>query len=602
MGGREWIRSRLLRWSRKAYNEGNYSTSLRRSRISNSIIKDPAFFDISARSAINLEKFELASSIYRKAKDLGLSLRNHSKNHFLSELNSGNLVEAYRIVSSDTSDSAEKRKLDVVSKIDELTEKERVKIIQEIGEKGEISEDLAKLLPWKAKKIKINSKPESFYLIKNEMEEIGRYRREISRIHNSAAFRILNHISTAFGKPKSIILLPLTVFGLVIRLIREKLGHVDRASYDIHPLGKNTSDNRESIIFFPTNGVGFGHFTRLLAIAKKIRKNNPDLEIVFFTTMPTLHILKELDFPTYHLSGRYRYKDMSPNVWNSVCEEMLSMVFSLHRPKAFVFDGSYPYRGMLNAIKNRENMLRVWIRRGSTKTNSRSIPVDSTTHFHAIVKPGDSDQSIPSDELDRGVAMVRCNPILLVDSDEMEPYGRLRRRLGIPAGALLCYVQLGAGNINNINSELFMVLEAISKHSHVYVVVGESMLGKRILAEFERVRILRDYPNSRYFRDFDFAVMAGGYNSFHEVIEAEIPTICFPNMKTGRDDQYRRVKVAQDAGCMVVIKERKMNTIQAAVDRIIEAEVRELMRNNFKAVKRENGANQVSDWILSQLE
>ena len=318
--------------------------------------------------------------------------------------------------------------------------------------------------------------------------------------------------------------------------------------------------------------------------------------------MPTLHILKELDFPTYHLSGRYRYKDMSPNVWNSVCEEMLSMIFSLHRPKAFVFDGSYPYRGMLNAIKNRENMLRVWIRRGSTKTNSRSIPVDSTTHFHAIVKPGDSDQSIPSDELDRGVAMVRCNPILLVDSDEMEPYGRLRRRLGIPAGALLCYVQLGAGNINNINSELFMVLEAISKHSHVYVVVGESMLGKRISAEFERVRILRDYPNSRYFRDFDFAVMAGGYNSFHEVIEAEIPTICFPNMKTGRDDQYRRVKVAQDAGCMVVIKERKMNTIQAAVDRIIEAEVRELMRNNFKAVKRENGANQVSDWILSQLE
>ena len=128
------------------------------------------------------------------------------------------------------------------------------------------------------------------------------------------------------------------------------------------------------------------------------------------------------------------------------------------------------------------------------------------------------------------------------------------------------------------------------------------MLGKRISAEFERVRILRDYPNSRYFRDFDFAVMAGGYNSFHEVIEAEIPTICFPNMKTGRDDQYRRVKVAQDAGCMVVIKERKMNTIQAAVDRIIEAEVIELMRNNFKAVKRENGANQVSDWILSQLE
>ena len=602
MGGRDWLRSKLLKWSRKAYNTGKFSSAIRRSRVSSFLIKDPAFIDISARSALNLERYDLATNFYRKASDLGWSLRDSSKNHFKAEINSGNLIEAYMIASSDTSESAQKRRLEVVSKIDDLTEKEKVKIIQQIGETSKITEDLADLLPWKAKKIKINSDSESFYLMKNEMEEIGRYRREISRIRNSAAYRILNHISSSFRSPRKIILLPISITGLVIRLVREKLGHVERTKYDVHPIGQNSSQNRDSIVFFPTNGVGFGHFTRLLAIAKKIRKTNPEIEIVFFTTMPTLHVLKEFDFPTYHLSGRYRYKDMPPNIWNSLCEEMLNMVFSLHRPKAFVFDGSYPYRGMLNAIKNRENMLKVWVRRGSIKPKSRNLPVDSTSHFHAVVKPGDSDKSIPSDELDRGIAMVRCNPILLVDSDEMESYGKLRRRLGIPTGALLCYVQLGAGNINNINSELFMVLEAISKHPHVYVVVGESMLGKRISAEFERVRILRDYPNSRYFRDFDFAIMAGGYNSFHEVIEAELPTICFPNMKTGRDDQYGRAKIAKDAGCMVIIKERRMNTIQAAVDRIIEAEVRELMRNNFQALKRQNGAIQVAEWMMSQLE
>ena len=103
------------------------------------------------------------------------------------------------------------------------------------------------------------------------------------------------------------------------------------------------------------------------------------------------------------------------------------------------------------------------------------------------------------------------------------------------------------------------------------------MLGERVKISNKRVTILRDYPNSLYFNAFDYSIQAGGYNSFHEVIEAELPTICFPNMKTGRDDQYARVKVAQDAGCMVIIKERKMNKIQAAVDRIIEAEVRELM-------------------------
>ena len=126
------------------------------------------------------------------------------------------------------------------------------------------------------------------------------------------------------------------------------------------------------------------------------------------------------------------------------------------------------------------------------------------------------------------------------------------------------------------------------------------MLGERISSEFERVRVLRDYPNSRYFEDFDFAVMAGGYNSFHEAIQASLPTICLPNMKTGRDDQLARTSVAEEAGCMVVIKDKNRKIIQAAVDRIVETEVRDMMRNNFQLLQRENGANQVAEWILSQ--
>ena len=277
------------------------------------------------------------------------------------------------------------------------------------------------------------------------------------------------------------------------------------------------------------------------------------------------------------------------------------MIFSLHRPKAFVFDGSFPYRGMLNAIKSQEDsMLKVWLRRGSIRPGSREIPVDSVKNFHAIIRPGDSVGIDSEDELDHGVSLVRCNPILLMEPEELESRGSLRKRLGIPKEALLCYVQLGAGKINDINSEISLVLNALSQHPKVYVIVGESMLGERISSEFDRVRILRDYPNSRYFSDFDFAVMAGGYNSFHEAIQASLPTICIPNLKTGRDDQLARTLVAEEAGCMVVIRDKNKNIIQAAVDRLVESEVREMMRNNFQSLHRENGATQVSEWILAQ--
>ena len=46
------------------------------------------------------------------------------------------------------------------------------------------------------------------------------------------------------------------------------------------------------------------------------------------------------------------------------------------------------------------------------------------------------------------------------------------------------------------------------------------------------------------------------------------------------------------------LKNRKI--IQAAVDRIVETEVIDMMRNNFQLLQRENGANQGAEWILSQ--
>jgi hypothetical protein len=596
-----WTKSRLLRWCRKAYNSGRYGSSLRRSRFSSLFYRDASFLDLSARSALRQNRFSLAASIYRKASYYGWVLRDHHENQFRAEYNSGNWLEAYLVSVSDISEEGALRREKAVEKISKLTEVERVQIIQKISESNPIDEELAKLLPWKPKKIELGSQRDSFYLLTNEKLQIERYKRELSRIRGSASFRLSNLISSSIRNPVMALMLPITAPSLVARLVREKLGYVEKNNLENYPIGSRIGENRESIVLFPTNGVGFGHFTRLLAVAKKIQKYNPRAEIVFFTTMPTLHILADYGFPSYHVSGRYRYKDMDPNVWNSICEEMLNMVFSLHRPKAFVFDGAFPYRGMLNAIRGQEDtMLKVWLRRGSIRPGSRNIPVDSVKNFHAVVRPGDSVGLDSEDELDHGVALVRCNPILLVDSDEMENRGTLRKRMGIPSEAILCYVQLGAGKINDIDSEISMVLEALSKHTQVYAVVGESMLGQRVASEFDRVRILRDYPNSRYFKDFDFAVMAGGYNSFHEVIQASLPTICLPNMSTGRDDQLARTTVAEEAGCMVVIRDRNRDIIQAAVDRIVETEVRGMMRNNFQLLKRENGATQVANWIISQ--
>jgi len=247
-------------------------------------------------------------------------------------------------------------------------------------------------------------------------------------------------------------------------------------------------------------------------------------------------------------------------------------------------------------------MLKVWLRRGAIKENSKPIPVDSINKFHAIIRPGDSVESNLDAELNNDVSIIKCNPIIINEYSEMAQKGELRIRFGIPNDATLCYLQLGAGNINDIDSELNWTIHALLQHPEVYVVIGESMLGDRLNFNFPRVRLLRDYPNSKYFNDFDFAIMAGGYNSFHEVIEASLPTICYPNIHTGRDDQLSRAKVAEAAGCMVVIKERTKGKIQIAIDRLVEKDVRDKMKNNFHILKRQNGSEQVVNWIFEQIK
>jgi hypothetical protein len=377
---------------------------------------------------------------------------------------------------------------------------------------------------------------------------------------------------------------------------RGKKQNTQNHSFQISP----GEPRRDCIVFFPTNGVGFGHFTRLLAIAQSYKKLNPNAEIVFFTTMPTLQILSEFGFIGYHLPGRYRYDKMEANVWNPICEEMLSLVFSIHRPRAFVFDGAFPYRGMLNSLKSQDkDMLKVWVRRGSNKKNSKNIPVESIGKFNAIVRPGDSGKLNFEEEHNHNIPIVRTNPILIHNSEVSGI--NIRERLGIPDFATLCYLQLGAGRINDIDSEISMTLSALSDYEHVYTIVGESMLGERISSSMENVRILRDYPNSKFFNQFDFAVIAGGYNSYHEVVESELPSLCFPNLSTGRDDQLSRAMVASKEGAMIVLEERNKTNIGIAVSQLIDPSVRRKMKNNLSNLKKPNGAQEASLWIFNQL-
>ena len=420
-----------------------------------------------------------------------------------------------------------------------------------------------------------------------------RLRRELHRLRTSPSLRLGAHITTAIRKPWRAPFLILSLPFMMLMIGLELIGlKAQPKALQTNDAGREKSKGN-CIVMFPTNGVGFGHFTRMLAIAKRMKQQDPSLEIVFFTTMPTLHLLKPYGIPAHHISGPKYFKGVDSNEWNALLEEELTLCIETHKPSMFIFDGAFPYRGMLRAIQGRNSLKKIWMRRGMFRKGAK-IPVDSIQHFDSIIRPGDA-ISESTEEIDHGLEVLTSSPIVLLDQSDLLSREQARYRLGIPLDCRAVYVQLGAGQINDISSEIRMTLDALLNHDNLQVILGESMIGDRIDIEMPNLHIIRDYPNSQYFNGFDAVIQAGGYNSFHETRAFGLPALFYPNMETGMDDQLARCKVAEEEGWGHVVKERTQKSIQEGIEMLLS-----------ESISREdphiaNGAYTICEKLLEKL-
>ncbi len=418
-------------------------------------------------------------------------------------------------------------------------------------------------------------------------------RREIHRLRNSPSLRLGAHLTSAIRRPWRAPFLIVTLPLMMLKIGFELLGWVPQPSSLQTNANGRPIVKGNCVVMFPTNGVGFGHFTRMLALAKRMKKQDTNLEIIFFTTMPTLHLLKPYGIPAHHISGPKYFKGIDSEEWNMLLEEELNLCFEIHKPSMFIFDGAFPYRGMLRSIEGRSSLKKLWMRRGTFKKGS-SVPVDSIRHFDTIIRPGDIEE--PDYIVEESVEnTMTSQPIVMLEDKDLLSKKMARSRLGIPQNSVVVYVQLGAGQINDISSEIRMTLDELLKYENLHVVLGESMIGSRIDVELPNVHIIRDYPNSQYFNGFDAVIQAGGYNSFHETRVFGLPALFYPNMETGMDDQLTRCNTAVTEGWGLVLRTRKKESIRKAINEL-------LTRNwKFEHALPENGADMLSAQLLQIL-
>ena len=332
------------------------------------------------------------------------------------------------------------------------------------------------------------------------------------------------------------------------------------------------------------NGVGVGHLTRLLAIARRIEG-----EVVFASQVPALEILKGYGFHgDYIPSAATVGGDFDQ--WDAWFGAHLTRLLDRYDPATVVYDGNHPSWGLVGAVASRRDCGLAWIRRGMW-ANTTSAHLSNARWCDLVIEPGEL-----AGERDQGVTAglrheaVQVDPIRLLEEHDLFDRNEAAVRLGLDPRRPAVLIQLGSGYNRDLLSLLEQIVGMLSRTAGLQIALAEWVNGTIPLTLWPGVKVLRGFPISQYLRAFDFCISAAGYNSFHELIGFSVPTIFIANRHPTMDDQYNRAKFAQDSAAAFEISEHDLRDLPDLIGILMQERPREFLVQHCRKLIRANGA------------
>lgn len=346
------------------------------------------------------------------------------------------------------------------------------------------------------------------------------------------------------------------------------------------------------VAFLTSNGEGMGHLTRLMACARRL----PDgVEPVFFTLSSAMAVVEEAGFPCEFIprQGSWTARD-----WNPFLRRRLRDLVCEYRVGGVVFDGTAPYWGLVQAMSDLDVPF-VWMRRGMWKLGVGARSLEHAGAFRLIIEPGDYAQSVdPGLTAARRQETLPVGPITLLDRSELLDRDTAIQALDLDQTKTRVLMLLGSDTLNDVASRAAILTRELLRHESVEVMFADWLISSRSVELPDRVKRRAVYPVSRYLKGFDFAVSAAGYNSYHELLQAGVPTIFTPTRKQ-RDDQAARAAYAERDGAALMLRDVTDPAAARSVTSMMDGERRASMAKRAQDAYPANGAQAAADAIAS---
>ena len=356
--------------------------------------------------------------------------------------------------------------------------------------------------------------------------------------------------------------------------------------------------DKPTIILATSNGIGMGHLARASAIALELKdRANPVLVSV---AGGIAEIPSTMDIPCEYIPGKTR-RWMPAHRWDRYFRDRLIAIADETGASVISFDGVVPYPGFIATKLKRPDLKIVWVRRGLWQKNILrfALPLQSRL-FDQIIEPGDIARSYDHGPTSRRSDSVVSSPISLYSAQRAMSRADARKILGLDLNRPAVLVQLGTGD-NDMNEKMTAALSGLVGWQDLQVVLLKDPVdttGRSLVPTGLEIKVQRYFPLANVLAAFDAAIAATGYNSVHELLPAQVPTVLISNIR-GTDDQDARAKWCHDKGYALRAEHSNLSEITVMVRKLQDLHTRTALADKCAALKDTSGGREIADLLIS---
>ena len=294
---------------------------------------------------------------------------------------------------------------------------------------------------------------------------------------------------------------------------------------------------RLRIVSYAINGRGMGHLVRQLAILRQARRVcallGVQAECWVLTSSEADTLARREGVPSLKMPSKAMLRDagIEPQRYLAIARTWVLQTIAGLQPDLLLVDtfpgGSFGELALVLELVPHRVLVARAVRPAVAEEDAYRLLLPL---YPQVVDPDDP----------------ATGPILLREPGELLPRAEARRILGVTADTRVVWLSVGGGGdpqAHRLLPTLLPLLRARGWH----VVVGAGPLYDGPEQHGPGITWLTRYSPVELFLGLDAAVSAGGYNSFHELMAAGVPTVFLPQPRIS-DDQRGRAERAVAAG------------------------------------------------------